>query len=354
MQESLVISVIIPVYNAEKHLKRCLQSVLAQTFVQFELLLVDNNSNDSSLEICRQYAALDRRVRYMSEAMQGASCARNCGIENATGKYLTFLDSDDYIESDYLAELYHSIMDNDTDISVVGYILHDGENDKHGRVAFEIETGMYDLHESKTIAYLLIKNQLNYVWGKLIRSSIVKENDIYFDKTLRHAEDTEFMARLIPFCRTMSLTGTYKYHYIKYGHGTLSSTYYDKSFDNEMLVCDALTLMTQKLELYSDEVKRALGLRYVQTVRSNVNNVYKNKRIHRRKKVLLIQQMICRENFREHYMRLPDTDKNYYLNLMYQGKARKLIAAYGSANRLEKLLQWKNQAVVFIRGKKDT
>ena len=96
------VSVIVPVYNVEQYLPKCIESILEQDFTDFELLLVDDGSSDSSLEICRMYESKDKRVHVYTQSNSGPSKARNVGIENAQGKYVTFIDSDDYIDSDYL------------------------------------------------------------------------------------------------------------------------------------------------------------------------------------------------------------------------------------------------------------
>ena len=96
------ISVIVPVYNTEKFLQRCIDSVLAQTYQDFELLLIDDGSKDSSDTICDEYAAQDTRVKVFHKENGGVSSARNVGLDNARGEWITFVDSDDYIEENYL------------------------------------------------------------------------------------------------------------------------------------------------------------------------------------------------------------------------------------------------------------
>lgn len=107
-----MISVIVPVYNVEKYLSRCIDSVLMQTFTDFELLLVDDGSPDNSGMICDEYALKDVRVKVLHQENKGLSGARNAGIENSVGNYVVFIDSDDYVKDNYLCNLLQILPDD--------------------------------------------------------------------------------------------------------------------------------------------------------------------------------------------------------------------------------------------------
>ncbi len=119
------ISVIVPVYKVEPYLRRCIDSILGQTFRDFELILVDDGSPDGCPAICDEYAEKDSRIRVIHKENGGLSSARNAGLdwmfENSDSAYLTFIDSDDYVEPEYLEELYKALIDNDADVSLCGY-----------------------------------------------------------------------------------------------------------------------------------------------------------------------------------------------------------------------------------------
>ena len=122
------ISIIVPVYKVEKYLKKCVDSILAQTFTDFELILVDDGSPDDSGKICEEYAEKDARVRVLHKENGGLSSARNAGIEVAKGKYLGFIDSDDYIAEDMYELLYNTIIKEDADLSICGiYDVYEGK-----------------------------------------------------------------------------------------------------------------------------------------------------------------------------------------------------------------------------------
>ena len=122
-----MISIIVPVYNVEKYLSRCLDSILAQTYTDYELILVDDGSTDTSGALVDEYALKDSRIRAFHGENKGLSGARNRGLDNAKGEYICFVDSDDWIEPTYLKELYDLIEDRQADLAICGYKKNNGD-----------------------------------------------------------------------------------------------------------------------------------------------------------------------------------------------------------------------------------
>lgn len=202
-----MISIVIPVYNVEMYLQRCVDSILEQTCGDFEIILVDDGSMDSSGEICDQYAATDSRVRVAHEPNGGPSAARNKGIDMAAGEYIFFMDSDDALESDALEKL-SSLSSPDVDIVVGGY-----------KKVFEDRTEVFTctgLVPGKvyTAAEYLRKARLEVVvCGNLYRRDYLLENNIYFQTGIFY-EDVEIFSRL--YARARGITTTGGSHYIYY------------------------------------------------------------------------------------------------------------------------------------------
>ena len=121
-QELPLISVIVPVYKVEKYLNQCIESVLAQTYQNLEIILVDDGSPDRSGEICEEYAKKDTRIRVLHKSNGGLSTARNTGLQIISGAYIAFLDSDDYLAPDMYETLYRELIENDADIAVCGFV----------------------------------------------------------------------------------------------------------------------------------------------------------------------------------------------------------------------------------------
>lgn len=138
MKESDLISVIVPVYNAEKYLNRCVDSILSQTMTNFELLLIDDGSQDNSGRICDEYAEKDARVRAFHKPNGGVSSARNLGLDNAMGNWITYVDADDRCSCDYLEHLLSKV-DDDTDLIISYAVICDSTGGGKARFILSIE-----------------------------------------------------------------------------------------------------------------------------------------------------------------------------------------------------------------------
>lgn len=190
------ISIIIPIFNADAFLDQCISSVLDQTFDDFELILINDGSTDQSGEICEKFAASDSRIKLYHKENGGVSSARNLGIENSIGEWITFVDSDDYLKPDYLKDFVSS-WDSDTDLFIQGLL----------NLKFEgtHEIGIH-FNSNQTISkteFLKNYNILPYFFGpvcKLFRKSIIEKNNVRFDENKTLGEDTIFNLAYLNFC----------------------------------------------------------------------------------------------------------------------------------------------------------
>ena len=208
----MTISIIIPIYNCEKTLERCLNSIQTQTFTDFECLLINDGSKDKSEDICRTYCQKDSRFCLYSQQNTGVSAARNLGIENALGDYIFFVDGDDWLESNTLQALYENISIYNCDIVQCGYVLTDG-NVVFDRVTYE--EGYFDIN----------KHFLNSCWGKLIKKELLIKNDINFPVGIALAEDMHFsLLAYLNSSKTYVLKDCfYNYYYNEMGAGNTFS-----------------------------------------------------------------------------------------------------------------------------------
>ena len=173
------ISIIVPVYNAEKYLERCLNSILAQKFINFEVLLINDGSSDESLYICNMFALKDNRITVFDKKNEGVSATRQYGIEKATGAYSIFIDADDWIEPNMLAEMHHTITKQQNDILICNYFINNN---------------LIKEEQRANAPKALIQNMLNskikgVMWNKLVKHSLYKQFNIRFPSNINFCED---------------------------------------------------------------------------------------------------------------------------------------------------------------------
>ena len=185
---SHLISVIVPVYNTEKYLDECIQSILNQSFTDFELLLIDDGSTDRSGAICDQYAAKDERVRVFHTENGGVSSARNVGLDEAKGEWIAFVDSDDWVKSLFLENFIRYV--DDVDI-IISYSEIETKNGIHKiEISSEGIVTNTNFHELFT-KYGMTVNTTS--WAKLYRKDLIEINKIRFDNRIKMGEDTVFL-----------------------------------------------------------------------------------------------------------------------------------------------------------------
>lgn len=205
MEHLVCVSIIVPVYNASKYLCRCIDSILNQTLSDFELILIDDGSNDNSLNICREYADKDKRIILLSCENGGPSKARNLGLEHVRGKWITFVDSDDYVTPDYLHNFFKY---NSSDIEaqvVQGYFTmgYNGEEDSTLYPSTKYESHI--IREGKRSVYMETNNLLyNWaVWCKIFSTEIIQKNNLRFEEELWCGEDGLFWHKYLCHIKTI-------------------------------------------------------------------------------------------------------------------------------------------------------
>ena len=204
-------SIIVPVYQAEQTLERCVQSVLCQEFMDFEIVLVNDGSTDGSAQICDSLAAADMRIHVIHQKNSGVSAARNAGIGAAQGEYLLFLDSDDMLMPNVLSVYWKATLESSVDVVIAG--LSVTENGKEIR-KIGFDTNMQAGHE---VWEQICCNPApyGYAGGKLVRRSIVCENRIAFNTNMKSQEDLDFFLSVYGFCDTFHMIPDclYVYYY---------------------------------------------------------------------------------------------------------------------------------------------
>lgn len=203
------ISVIVPVYNAENYLNRCIESVLTQTYTDWQMVLVDDGSEDESLKVCQKYADLDNRIRVIHQENAGPGIARNTGIAAANGDYIVFIDSDDYIEKDY----FQLLSEHDEDVVFINV----RDVDEDGRV---IKEDFMARNKNLSIETILRRQMTGKIdWGgvrKALKINILRDNNIKYTKH-RIGEEALYSFQVLWYAKSVAFIDKPLYNYVQRG-----------------------------------------------------------------------------------------------------------------------------------------
>ena len=216
----MLISVIVPIYNAEKYLKRCLDSIINQKYKDLEIILIDDGSTDSSIQICNEYKLLDNRIKLISMKNQGVSCARNKGIDLANGEYIAFVDSDDTIDEKFINEMYNACVKNDAELSIVNVNYHYGNKIKR---PINMKSGIIGKDDYYRI---LLDNVKGFVANKLYNKSLLK--NIRFNEEIFIGEDLLFNIEIANNLKKVVVLNEYLYDYFQNECTAYNSKYNEK------------------------------------------------------------------------------------------------------------------------------
>jgi len=288
MRDSLI-SIVVPIYNAEKTLSRCLDSILAQSYRSFELLLINDGSNDRSEEIALSYCDNDSRVNYLYKENGGVSSARNLGIENATGRFICFIDSDDTVNGSYLHLLHENIQN--ADISI-GNVYIEGQQ-PHTDIKFS--PGKYSLGEFKEN----VKNGLNYLLlnspvNRLFRMDIVLTHNLRFDTSVKMGEDLLFNLTYFDYVETISVFDEPIYNYLL---NTASATQnYKPEYYHQRKILAAKQIEFFKLNDASSPEKQVLKVNILLSLINNEIIENPDREVDKKTLTLLLSENdVCKE-----------------------------------------------------------
>ena len=202
------ISVIIPVYNVEEYLRECLDSVINQTLSDLEIICINDGSEDSSLEILKEYEAKDKRIKVIDKKNEGLSATRNLGIEIATGEYISFVDSDDYLDLNFYEKLYIAAKKHDADIACTNLYRFSNKK-KYYLVKYHFKR----CTQSPRLKYILAQVPYNnYVMNKIYERKKLQKSNVRFEEGI-YFEDIEFTHKVVCYLRALVTVPGTKYNY---------------------------------------------------------------------------------------------------------------------------------------------
>lgn len=216
---SELISIIVPVFNTEKYLDKCIQSILGQTYSNIELLLIDDGSTDSSGAICDKYVSQDSRVKVFHKPNEGVSVARNLGLNNAKGEWIAFVDSDDWIDADMYEQMYNAAMLKKADMVCCDLLM---EYKDHSKILlynneYEDHKLMYDCLVPISVVYFGMSN-------KLVSSKVYNRGKIRASKCANMWEDVELMTKVRYFSNVSCVINKPFYHYNRMNESSITSS----------------------------------------------------------------------------------------------------------------------------------
>lgn len=287
------VSVIVPIYNVEKQLAKCLDSLLNQTLKDIQIILVNDGSEDSSAEIAKKYVVKDPdRVLYFEKANGGLSDARNYGIPYATGEYIAFLDSDDYVELDTYENMYNLAKKENSDMVECNFIWEYPQ-----KIKIDIGKKYSGKHE-------MIEKIRVVAWNKLIKRQVIEKSKIQFPKGYRY-EDVEFTYKLIPYLENISFLEEPCIHYIQ-RQNSISNMQNERTKEI-FVVLNNVIKYYKELEIY-EEYKDELEYVYTRYLLcSSLLRMVKIKEKKTRKEILNLTWENLNKNF-------PKWKKNKILN----------------------------------------
>ena len=231
-----LVSVVIPVYNSEIYLNKTLVSIIRQTYKELEIILVNDGSTDNSLSVCENFAKIDKRIKIFNNTNHGPSYSRNYGISKACGKYLVFIDSDDYVDSDFIEKMVTSAEYDQKELVLCNITLefYTGERVVAQKAVCNIDSGelTYNYFADLWKIYDLTIGPV----VKLLRLDIIKEHSIIFPENIKFSEDRMLMVQYAEYVRSYGYVDSPMYHYCFRDNFSLSKSRSKKSFDDAIAV----------------------------------------------------------------------------------------------------------------------
>lgn len=219
-----IISIIIPAYNASLYIEKCIRSLINQTYRNIEVIVINDGSTDDTEQIVYRLSQIDNRIKYISQANSGVSCARNKGIKEAKGDYIAFVDADDYVEKTFISNLLETIELEKCDICACGFV----DEDENKNILHFSENKHYEVYDYKTYK---LDNFLPYVcWQTLFSKSLIEKEKIFFNEHFSIKEDLLFIYEALVNSNKVCIIPDILYHSVLNDNSLTSELYSKKNF----------------------------------------------------------------------------------------------------------------------------
>lgn len=324
-----LVSIIVPLYNGEECIERCLSSLIQQTYRNIEVVVINDGSNDSSELVVKKIMYRDNRIRLINKKNGGQSSARNLGLQNIKGDYVCFVDCDDYIEKEMIAEMLEYGVVNDLDIVISGMIFDYLDEKYMQKINFSINNFTKDFSNIADIIYESCENGLLYSpCNKLYRTNLIKNNEINFIDGIEPIEDIVFNCEYLKNVKSIGVLKKAYYHYIKTDKETTVNRYFENLNVLSKVRNDELSELFKKMNMNKQEHLRWLDLEYVGGKANCISNIYTvSSPLKNKQKIKYINDIIfCDKHF---FIALKNTKKSldFYDKkiLMYLSKSNSAV-----------------------------
>ncbi len=251
-----IVSVLIPVYNVEKYLKQCLDSVIGQTFSDIEIICVDDGSTDRSASILKKYAKKDKRIKIITKNNGGLPSARNAGINAATGEYVSFVDADDYIQPDMIKKMLMAAVKDNSEIVICGANVFPRDPAPDGWLDWVLspENAYYETGDEK----LLFENHASrpFIWRTFMKRELLTRNKFQLNEDIHVGEDNAFQFRIYPKAKGITLISDKLYNYRWYREDSLMNSIVYKNVEKKCLAHIKMVLHVAQEWIRSGDMKK--------------------------------------------------------------------------------------------------
>lgn len=292
------ISVILAVYNTEKYLRKCLDSLINQTLQDIEIICVNDGSTDNSLKILNEYQKLDSRIKVVNKENGGLSSARNEGMKYAKGEYIMHFDSDDYYELNMLEYMYNQTKENNCDVFICGYYT------EYVNEGYVVNNSGYDIvvktdNELRELIYFLnISGMFNLVWNKIYKTSYVKNNQFKFPDFATTGQDLFFNVDIFKNTKKIGMTKKQFCHYMKYDTETLVSKFHSNLYYIALKRYESIKELFDCYKMDSIKEREWLVEYYFHNIQNCLINLFRKDCIfNKNQKLDYIKQFIIENNF---------------------------------------------------------
>ena len=281
-------SIIMPVYNVEKYVEKAIRSVMNQTYKNFELIVVNDGTKDNSMDIIKKLQKEDKRIKIFNKENGGLSSARNFGLKYATGEYVCFIDSDDYVYENYLEVLYNEILNKESDLIIFGYNVDVVDSNEIVLKEFDILEN-YQEFNKKNKLYFENVSMIGYAWNKCFKRSIIEENNLTYEEGTSYIEDIIFNCDFIKKCTNIIIIPNIIYHYVQRERETLGRKSYNNMLELDLRYSEKLKQILLLLNNSRRKVDKTIYNTLFERIKWSLNLITLDKNISIKHKLSLIK-----------------------------------------------------------------